>query len=146
MLYTIQGETLSRTTAGSEFKIPVNFIAKLEDTQVTGQYLIFGGVPIESVTLTPYSVRCIEQDTYLNFASHVALLQREINEHVVIEGCNDLDASVCQLFADQGIILLASMRVVLNNQRYDAMEKGERVEELYVRLREMVKECKGLVK
>ena len=146
MLYTIQGETLSRTTTGEEFKIPVNFIAKLEDTQVTGQYLIFGGVPIESVELTPYTVRCIEQDTYLSFANHVALLQREVNEHVVIEGRDDLDASVCQLFADQGIILLASMRVVLNNQRLDASEKGAQVESLYVRLRETVRECKGLIK
>lgn len=146
MIYTITGETLSRTTSGTAFKMPVHFIAKLEDTNVTGEYLIYGGVPIESVTITPYTVRCIDQETYLQFANHVALLQREVNEHVVVEGCNDLDASVCQLFADNCVMLLAKMRIALSNQRTNELEKNSEVEQLWSALRAVKVECKNLVK
>lgn len=146
MLYSVQGDTQSKTTGGETFNMPVKFLVKLADTQVTGEYVIIGGVPIENVELTPYNERCAEQETYNSFANHVADKQRAINEHVVIKGTSDLDASICQLFADQCVILLAKMRVVLNDRRTVESERSMNVEDLYIELRNTVKACKMLVK
>lgn len=146
MLYSVQGDTQSKTTGGETFNMPVKFLVKLADTQVTGEYVIVGGVPIENVELMPYNERCAEQETYNSFANHVADKQRAINEHVVIKGTCDLDASICQLFADQCVILLAKMRVVLNDRRTVESEKSMNVEDLYIELRNTVKACKMLVK
>ncbi|AQT27949.1 hypothetical protein pVa21_007 [Vibrio phage pVa-21] len=146
MLYTVKGDTLSKTTGGETFHMPVNFLAHLEDTQVTGQYVLLGGVPIENVVISKYDERCQEQETYDAFANQVANKQRNMNEYVVVQGCNDLDASVCQLFADQCVILLARMRVVLNNRRMSEAGKSMEVENLYIELREVVRTCKALIK
>lgn len=146
MLYSVKGDTLSKTTNGETFHMPVNFLANLADTQVTGDYVLLGGVPIENVTLVKYEERCAEQETYNAFAKQVADKQRVVNEHVIVEGCNDLDASVCQLFADQCVILLARMRVVLNNRRMSEAGKSMEVENLYIELREVVRTCKALIK
>lgn len=146
MLYSVKGDTLSKTTNGETFHMPVNFLANLADTQVTGDYVLLGGVPIENVTLVKYEERCAEQETYNAFAKQVADKQRVVNEHVIIEGCNDLDASVCQLFADQCVILLARMRVVLNDRRASESVKSAKIDDLYIELRNAASNCKSMIK
>lgn len=146
MLYSIKGDTVSKTTSGETFHMPVNFLANLEDVQVTGDYVLLGGVTIENVTLVKYEERCAEQETYNAFAKHVADRQRSLNRHVVVEGCNDLDASVCQLFSDQCVILLAKLRVVLNGHHRSEVDKSAGVEDLYIELRNTFRACKGMVK